>query len=838
MRFLVVLMLTCSGILAQSNWSDYFADLRDWHGDTATFSVQNGLQLDDSVANQIAIFRFSSAVDSATWRFSISYDFMPSSTNHASFYLMSDSPDLWGTSNGYFVRVGGGAQRTIALIRRTGNANNIILESTNQFLATSQVNVEVEVHRSSSGQWAVRVDTSSSGNQWINIGTVRDTTHNTSYFSGFFCRYTVTRANKIGFGFVEVTATSDEDVKPPLVISKQVENPLSVIVYFDRAVDIDSANVTIDGQICLVFYDVYSPTEILILPPVPLEENVLLEFVLEKVKSRSGVALTVFTSFLVNRKADYNDIVINELMVNPTPGVATLPEVSYIELYNASALPVPLADWQLQLNQSHRTLPNVEMQPGDYLLLVRDGDEDLFPSTIEVIGISMASNALTNSAGEVYLYDNHNKLVDALKYSDSWYRDQVKRGGGWSLERIDAYKSCGAINWRASESENGGTPGTTNSIASDLEVTVKTKITHWGLSEEGVLEVYFNIDLVSKDAEWYFNGEILPVEDVIGNRVRFRLSALPAPGEVYFLEHKGGVEDCAGRSISDTVLKIVVPDKPEIGDLLINEILPAPFSGGVSFIEIVNASGKYIDVNGLNMGRWLDEQAFDIRRVVHASRVLEPDGVLAFTPSVETTTRMYNHHNQDALIEVALPQMPNESGGVSLLSPSVGLLDAMYYDADMHSPFVRDSRGVSLQRLSLVRSSNQATNWTSTSGQMGWATPGVINSRKMSDEKGVSFSLYPEVLRLSDSGTDQLLCINYILDQSGGVGSLQIFTADGQHVSTPINNELLQLSGVLHWNGNIDSGFVAPSGLYVAVLEVVWPNGERKLFKDAFAVVY
>lgn len=824
--------------MAQSNWSDYFNDLSHWHGDTSVFSVQSGLQLNDSVANQIAIYRYSSAVDSATWRFSMSYDFMPSSTNHASFYLMSDSPDFWGAANGYFIRVGGGAQRTIALVRRTGNSNAIILESVSQFLATGRVQIEVEVHRSFAGQWTVRVDTSSGGNQWVNIGTIRDTTHTTSYFSGFFCRYTVTRADKMNFGFVEVNAAGNEDANPPTVTNTQIESPMSLVVHFDRAVDLDSANVTIDGQTCLVLYDVYSPTEALVYPPAPLEENILLELVLENVKSRSGAVLAIYSTFLVNRKAAFNDVVINELMVNPTPSIGALPEVSYIELYNAGSLPVPLADWQLQINQSHRILPNVELQPGDFLLLVREGEEGLFSQSADVIGIPMAANALTNAAGEVYLYDNHNDLIDGVQYTDSWYGDQVKRGGGWSLERIDAYNGCGGSNWSASKSPKGGTPGERNSIAGELDGLVETRITHWGFSADGVLDVYFNIDILPKDAQWFFSGEKVDVSHLLFNGVRLTLPFTPGKGQSYALEYKGGMEDCLGRVIPDTLLKVVVPKKPAEGDLLINEILPAPFSAGVSFLEIINVSGKYIDVNGLKLGRWLDEHASDVRRVVHAPRVMEPDALLVFTPSIELTTSIYHTHNADAMIEVALPQMPNERGGVSLLSATGALLEKMSYDASMHSPFVRDYRGISLERISQERASNQSSNWTSASGQVGWATPGVVNSQSRNFKSNGGFSLFPEVVRLNGSESDGILHVNYVLEQQGSIGSLQIFTASGNRIATPVKHELLQRSGTLHWNGVAEQGVAVSPGLYLALLEVITPNGERQLFKDAFAVVH
>ncbi|MCH8545547.1 MAG: hypothetical protein LAT54_02335, partial [Cryomorphaceae bacterium] len=73
-KYIAPLLLFGSFVIAQSNWSDFFTDMHKWGGDTAVFFAQNGLFLNDTAANQIAIYRFSSAVDSATWRFSLGYD--------------------------------------------------------------------------------------------------------------------------------------------------------------------------------------------------------------------------------------------------------------------------------------------------------------------------------------------------------------------------------------------------------------------------------------------------------------------------------------------------------------------------------------------------------------------------------------------------------------------------------------------------------------------------------------------------------------------------------------------------------------------------------------------
>ena len=56
-------------------------------------------------------------------------------------------------------------------------------------------------------------------------------------------------------------------------------------------------------------------------------------------------------------------------------------------------------------------------------------------------------------------------IIHAVNYTSSWYQNEVKKDGGWTLEMIDTKSPCaGSSNWKASVNSSGGTPGKKNSV--------------------------------------------------------------------------------------------------------------------------------------------------------------------------------------------------------------------------------------------------------------------------------------------------------------------------------------------------------------------------------------
>ncbi|MFT7055908.1 MAG: hypothetical protein ACJAR3_001538, partial [Roseivirga sp.] len=187
------------------------------------------------------------------------------------------------------------------------------------------------------------------------------------------------------------------------------------------------------------------------------------------VTNESGNAIGLNKQFSVANAVQtmYRNIVINEVFADPTgsaqPDPQTLPSGSsdeFIEILNIGSQAVDLNDFNL----SGGSLGAFILEPNAHVILTSTSNITDFQSFGNVVGVT-SWNALTNAGEQVILRDNLGNVVDSLSYDLTWYADNAKSDGGWSLEQIDPEKICSdAANWRASSSVNGATPGFSNTV--------------------------------------------------------------------------------------------------------------------------------------------------------------------------------------------------------------------------------------------------------------------------------------------------------------------------------------------------------------------------------------
>ncbi|MFT3909470.1 MAG: lamin tail domain-containing protein [Ferruginibacter sp.] len=161
---------------------------------------------------------------------------------------------------------------------------------------------------------------------------------------------------------------------------------------------------------------------------------------------------------------DSFDIVINEILFNPTPA-----SNDYVEIYNRSNKILNLKNVSIA-NASgfeHLSTEDYLFFPGDFMVLTESRDlvlHDYVANDLYAfIEVSMPS--YNDDAGDVRLLNEQGNIVDEVLYLDDWQFPLISNEEGVALERIDYNApSQNAANWHsAASSVHFGTPTYKNS---------------------------------------------------------------------------------------------------------------------------------------------------------------------------------------------------------------------------------------------------------------------------------------------------------------------------------------------------------------------------------------
>lgn len=190
-----------------------------WTGTAENFIIASGrLQLDvPEEAGEAYLSLGCDLIDNTEWGFSITLNFNPSSANYARVYLVSDSPDLSGPLNGYFVMIGGTPDE-ISLYRQTGTTRTLIIDGIDDRVDLSSVEARIKVTRDDQGNWSLLSDVGLSGEYTLE-GSTQDQSHITSTYFGVDYHYTKTRSDKFYFDDLIIEGEPYVDVSTPANVS-------------------------------------------------------------------------------------------------------------------------------------------------------------------------------------------------------------------------------------------------------------------------------------------------------------------------------------------------------------------------------------------------------------------------------------------------------------------------------------------------------------------------------------------------------------------------------------------------------------------------------------------
>lgn len=831
------------------NFSDGdFTNNPEWIGNTDNFSVDIGmLRLTaPAVSDESYLATESQSIEDAVWEFYVEMDFQPSGSNLARVYLVANSPNLNGNLNGYFVEIGG-SNREISLFKQTGTTREKIIAGDENSVLMSPVNTRIQVTRDETGNWELLRDTLG-GTNYISEGTVFDDTFIQGFYSGVRCIYTSTRSDLFYFDDFNVTGGAFFDPNPPVLMEVNTLSQNNVELFFDKPIQEASAenianyNINIGiGAPSSANRDVndFSRVELSFASNFvlgtfyTLSTNNITDFSGNVAGTQTGTVL-----YIEPQTPEYGDIIINEFMPKESPSQG-LPERQYVEIYNKSNKFFHIDGWKLSDRVGTGTIQDAWIYPDSILLLVPTGGLDDYSGA--VINVTNWPS-LNNTGDDIILETNDSILVDNLSYTDDWYNDDSKKVGGWSIERINPELVCSsADNWRASESATGGTPQTINSVYALTPDVTPPKIIEARTDGSNALKIKFSEGM---DGALLVNTAIitnpsLTLDTVLINAVYpdealYVFSTAFSPGLVYEFDLEG-LADC-NNNPADFYGSFVLPQIPEGDEIIINEILFRPLTGGSDFVELYNRSDKYIDLREWELANYSNDTISN-NKVIDLHYILGPDDYVVITKDSVFQKTNYPFAVNGKFIQLSsLPSYNTDSSTVFLIY-NFNVVDRVAYNSDWHFKLLNDDRGVSLERFTSEGPSNDENNWHSAAESVGFATPGRINSQLNNVTAEGTLTLSNSSFSPDNDGFEDVLLITWELTDPEMLGKMVIYDDVGRKIKVVFSDYLLGNSGTVKWDGVREDGTKASIGPYIILFEAFNADtGEKISIRKVFTL--
>ena len=856
----IILFLFFAPLLTLAQVTDNFSDgdftqNPVWSGDNANFLITNfELQSNgpNAAGSKIYLSTANTMIDQTEWSFLIDLKFNPTSTTFARVYLASNSNDLKGSLNGYFVQIGNTNDDFITFYKQTGTTTTLLFTGVTS-LGSGNIKVRVKVTRDNAGNWQLFSDKTGGSNYTSEGASVNDNTYYTSDYMGVYFEYsTASRYNLYYFDDFSVGPIVVDNT-PPQIESINTVNATSIEVMFDESVDQTSVENIYDFNVNLgignpvsAVRDASDYRKVVLNFSSSFIVGAVYSLTAFNIKDIAGNTLINQTMGFVYFVPQLNDIVFNELMIDPSPPVG-LPEYEYIELYNNTNASINLQGWKLKYGTTEKILP-LAVIPADSFIVLTSPSAFPFLSTYgNVISIDgLSTTALTNSGTTLLLSDASNNVIQALNYSDTWYQDNNKADGGWSLELIDAQNPCGGMsNWRASKDITGGTPGRRNSVKGSNIDVIRPEVIRAGIIDSVTIEVFFSEPMLSSSLN---NLTSYSIDNNMGYPIlmlpqspMFNAVILKLPSQIqaltkYKLTIDNQLSDCVGNLISDKNFAYFgIPQKAMANDIVINELLADPPTGGEDYVEIYNRSSKIIDLKDLRLTSkdTIINELISVKVISDGSYLIFPEDYVVLTTSAASVLHFYNTPNPQNIINMASMPAFNISDGIVVLADNANTeIDLFSYNETMHYPLLTSTKGVSLERIDFNRPTSDHTNWHSAAETVGFGTPAYKNSQFGNVEIGEDpISLTPDIFSPDNDGHNDVLNITYKFSQPGYVANIKIFDANGRQARYLIKNELLGVDGVFSWDGITDDNLKATIGIYIVYFEVFDLNGKVKSYK-------
>lgn len=414
-------------------------------------------------------------------------------------------------------------------------------------------------------------------------------------------------------------------------------------------------------------------------------------------------------------------ILINEIMYAPVNF-----EPEWIELYNNSIYDIDITEWligDILTNPVFKKIDEYIFPKHTYLVITKSRSIYEFHRSITSAVIELPFANLNNDEDGVVLKDKNERTIDSVKYKNDWGGT-----GGKSLERVNInFSSVNQNNWKSSIDLEGSTPGRINSTTPkdyDLSITGVSTYPKFPVENDSVF-ILVNINNFGNFTADNFLVDFSYRDKFINTKIEEVEVFSLAPNDSIQIKTKQSffIEDTLTISanivyeqdedkINNYIEKIVVPGFNS-KTVLINEIMFKPVTGNPEWIEIINNSDITIDLQN-----WLIGDLSGNTIITEQPIILLPGEYLII--SDYHSSNIFDEEVK--VIQTNFPNLNNTKDAVIIYDFRNAAIDSVYYNVT--NDF---SIGTSLERVSLLASSTDLTNWTFSLSTYN-KTPGKENS--------------------------------------------------------------------------------------------------------------
>jgi len=813
-----------------------------WTGTTSDFIVNPNFELQSNLLVAATSYLSTShgltTLDNKEWRMRVSMTFSPSASNFGRIYLISNNTNPTTNPDGFYLQFGEAlAIDAVKLYKQFGGSSTLICSGVAGQIVNS-FNFGVRVTRDSAGLWSLFTDVTG-GTNYVFEGSGTDMQILLGTEFSWQCVYTSSNANKFFLDDVFVGNIVVDNVAPVLVSAIPL-GPNLVGVLFNEplnqliAEDINNYDLQPFNSVGSAVLDGTNPKLVHLTTTLSMTNGNtynLFAYNMEDLTGNDSVSQSIVFTYIIPDIPAPGDVIINEFFPDPTPTVG-LPELEFVEIYNRSNKYFNIYKWKLGDASADGTIASSSiLAPGEYRVLCATSSVPSFPGSIGATSFP----SLNNAGDNVVLKDSNGVVLDFLTYTDAWYQDEVKKAGGYTIERINPILPCSsASNWQASNDPSGGTPGAQNSGYSTAPDTQAPLFLDVFAEGPNVLKLHFNepVDSLS------LANSILTVQPNLTETARFILSSQPSEMTVLFVPNfevslgynftLQNIDDCSGNN-TNLSASFFLPDTPAPGDVVINEILFDQLTGGSDYVELYNRSTKVLDVFGWQFANITGDSIANQKSISNHFLLL-PGRYVAISKDTVNVQLNYPFHEKGRFVKSDLPTYNNDSGTVVLLA-NFEVLDRVSYSAKWHFALMDTDDGKALERINSEDPSQLADNWHTAAEAVQFGTPGRVNSQFVPVVSSGEFTLTSKVFSPDNDGYEDVLQIRYKMSESDILATISIYDEYGRLIRKLKENEYLATEGLFTWDGVSDDGNKASIGQYILFFEVFRPNG-GSLFRD------